>query len=436
MSIDTLKEMMGQEVSDGIDYRLPQLHRDALDSVGNIQKYAAAKAVLNHPEVNPVLKEMKAFDALNKFSVEPAYEMAQWVVEALCDYYGLEGESYYKEFPFLIESDELSEFSREFITELSSMKAGAMPDVGADMPDVDQGWFDKFAAKFGFHDIGFKELMWLYVMNQAKQGMAKKEPNPMEIPAEPVVTEAVLAGISEEPFEGLTEWVESVTASYAKELGQNWGEVLHEKALDEFFNEIVDITTVVEQDDSGLESGAYDDDRPAPKPSAKVKADVKQRVAELSKLIADDKKKQHFYGDVKPAVYNAKEALDRIMDFLNMGTMGGYKKAQIHLQKLMSPITNLFPPTLIKFLAYANDGEDSKVMKPVNEDWREQSRSAEQALGAIRELLERGEEVPDELMQKVAGDENYALDAALSFLKHTGYIPEPLPAIYGRRGAK
>ena len=66
-------------------------------------------------------------------------------------------------------------------------------------------------------------------------------------------------------------------------------------------------------------------------------------------------------GEVKPAIFNAKTALEEIQDKLNDGSMDAYKEAQIHFQKLMSPIVNLFPPSLVKFLAHGSDGEENKM---------------------------------------------------------------------------
>lgn len=372
MSIKTLKEMMGMEADSTIVYPLSKIDADALDAIGNIEKYTAAKMVLEHPEINATLKRMNAFDTLNTYSVEPAYEMAQWIVEALDAFYqGIEIEEiFYTDFPFVAEHDELSEFGKEFLAEFTADRAmmepngmNAMGDMGdmnsmGDMPD-DKGWLDKIAAKFGFHDVGMKELFMLYIMNQMKQN-GGREPEGMPMPMQ-----ATEGFESEELPTIMEDWVNGVTASAMVQYGSNWEETLYATAWNKY-NEGKEVPAdeeLVEADDATLSN--EDDTRTVPKPSAKVKADVAQRIKELSNLIADYKKEQHFYPDIKPAVYNAKESLELIMDFLNAGTLDDYKQAQIHFQKLMSPITNLFPPTLVKFLAYANDGEDSAVLTPV-----------------------------------------------------------------------
>lgn len=370
MSINTLKEMMGMDVADGINYPLPQLHPDALDSVENVQKYAAAKAVLNHPEVNPVLKEMNAFDTLNKFSVHPAFEMAQWIVEALSVFYADTPVSdlFYTEFPLMAEGQDLSEFGKEFLAEFTNSRMSVEPDTTRGMPE-DRGWMDEIAAKFGFHNIGFKELMWLYIVNQVKNGMVDKDDmlkpkhglaKPKDVP---VTEDAIGEIVGDEVLAEVKDWYSSLESTSMIQYGSKWPEVLYNSAWNNYISSTdIEKEPIVEADDATLNNKP--EPRKVPKPSAKVKADIKQRVKELENLINDYKKERHFYGDVKPAVFNAKESLEKILALINTGTLDNYKQAQIHFQKLMSPITNLFPPSLVKFLAYADDGE-SGVLQPV-----------------------------------------------------------------------
>lgn len=107
------------------------------------------------------------------------------------------------------------------------------------------------------------------------------------------------------------------------------------------------------------------EERAAPKLTAKVKKDVNQRLKEIDDLIKNWKEKKHFYGEVKPAIFHARDSLNFIMDKCKSGKLSDYKEAQLHLQKLMSPITELFPPSLVKFLAYGSDGSDSEIVKEV-----------------------------------------------------------------------
>lgn len=94
---------------------------------------------------------------------------------------------------------------------------------------------------------------------------------------------------------------------------------------------------------------------------AAVKAEVKQRIAELNQAILryDDKG----YDD-KSIKQQAVDCLNQILQDLSTNDLEGVKKAQIYFETLMSPLTDFFPPKLINWLAnavnpYVGDAESA-----------------------------------------------------------------------------
>lgn len=94
---------------------------------------------------------------------------------------------------------------------------------------------------------------------------------------------------------------------------------------------------------------------------AGVKAEVKQRIAELNQAILryDDKG----YDD-KSIKQQAVDCLNQILQDLSTNDLEGVKKAQIYFETLMSPLTDFFPPKLINWLAnaanpYVGDAESA-----------------------------------------------------------------------------
>jgi hypothetical protein len=355
--------MLGQAIPDTTErYNLPQLQEGSLDSIGNVGKYTAAKMVLEHPDVNAALKAMDAFDALNSYSVDSCYQMAQWVVEALNVYHtendGTPQDSIIVEsFPFTPESEELNDFGEEFIVEFTKQRfdatAGSEDGGELDLPQQGAGWLQQLASKFGFKDLNFKDLMYLYIINQVKGGQDAEMGGKSLMPA---MAEEFIPMMNEKAPPGMEGWIKSVKSKFQKEYGDDWEKVLYATAWDRY-NEGKKESKLDEADDASLK--AEKTTVKVSKPSAKVKADVKQRMKELDDLIDEYKEKEHFHGTVKPAIFNARKALNVIMDHLNSGTLEDLKQAQIFLPTLMSPITNLFPPSLIKFLAYGSDADDA-----------------------------------------------------------------------------
>jgi hypothetical protein len=479
MSIDYLKEMLDLNPSK-VESDIPTPHSDSLDNKLSIVKYSEAKQILEHPEVYPVLKEMKAFDLLNEHDVDTYHTLAIWVSEALevfaTENFGTAQAIDFNE-KFILRSvtEGLNDFSSEFLTEFTKKRFMDTDDgeveKSLDVPSQSTSWLDKLAAKFGISEFGIKDFLYLYLLNRMGQG--KEDTKFMK----PPVTEAMALFLNEKAPPGMEGWINSVKAKFQKEYGDDWEEVLystawkkykankkkvnegfmdkeipHEEMMrsmeqagweenggtalwshpdhpdfwvdgntgyiyvyptrplsgpftaeDDFletFDNMGDFLNwvnsgeaderaakykrmatdagwrgYVEEDDMSKVNEDVDDmyggatkqehfprpeDKKAPKASSKVKSDVSQRIKELDKLIRDYKEKTHFFGEVKPAIFNAKEALEEIQGKINDGSMDAYKEAQIHFQKLMSPITNLFPPSLVKFLAYGNDGEENK----------------------------------------------------------------------------
>ncbi len=94
---------------------------------------------------------------------------------------------------------------------------------------------------------------------------------------------------------------------------------------------------------------------------AAVKAEVKQRIAELNQAILryDDKG----YDD-KSIKQQAVDCLNQILQDLSTNDLEGVKKAQVYFETLMSPLTDFFPPKLINWLAnamnpYVGDAESA-----------------------------------------------------------------------------
>lgn len=79
-----------------------------------------------------------------------------------------------------------------------------------------------------------------------------------------------------------------------------------------------------------------------------VISQTKLRIAEIKKSIEDYKQKGTTNHGEKE---NIIESLEKILNNLSSGNSKGFKDAQILFLSLMSPITDLFPPVLINFLA-------------------------------------------------------------------------------------
>lgn len=385
-NLNDLRESIGKDpVHDAMEYPLPRPHKDSLDSDENLRKYMMSKIVLEDPEVNVVLAHMDAFDVLNEYDIESYYTMACDVANAIKVHYEENKETPQE---YTLKKDiilgeasgyELNEFSEEFLIEFSKHRfmsptpsensiEGDDSELAA--PPQADGWLKKLGAKFGLSDISFKDLLYLYFINQyGHKGEG------------PPVKESFQALLNEKAPPGMEGWIKSRKEAFKKKYGEGWEQVLYSTAwriykeggLDESNdgqntpdNELMTETMEMNEGTDDVFGGANKvDDKTSPKMSSQIKSDVNKRLKELEELISSYEEKKHFYGDVKPAVFNAKDSLNFIMDKCKSGKMSDYKEAQMHFQKVMSPIANLFPPSLIKFLSYGGDSSDNSKLKEV-----------------------------------------------------------------------
>lgn len=179
-----------------------------------------------------------------------------------------------------------------------------------------------------------------------------------------VETPEELTGLGKELFEALIESTKGEEPTI-------------EEVCEETMADLAEVAAIIELEEADDGSIAMDDktdskslnadqaDVTSPKVPKEVKDDVAKRIGELDKLIDEFNSQKHFHGQVEPAVFNAKDSLKLIMDKLNAGDMLSFKEAQIHFQKLMSPITNLFPPSLIHFLAHGESTDKNLNYKEI-----------------------------------------------------------------------
>lgn len=404
--MNMIREMIGLENVSEISYPLPHPNADSLDSGIHIKKYALSKGVLEHPEINNVLKEINAFESINPYNIDSYYNMAKSIVEALHIYTSEDPNmgpeiSFDVNFPINEDVSNLDEFGVKFLIEFTSdqyLKAGNVADDSDESifspPKQAGGWIDKILNKLGLGDVGLKDLLYLYVINKFRShgtgektladvthgvmdtlGLGMKNKPTMatsgdsgNMASQSQIHEAAVAFLNEKAPPGMEGWIRSVKKKFEKKYGDKWEEVLYATAWDKY-NEGKESTNLSEADDATLNAEHTDLNADqtvvdSPKVPTKVKSDVKSRIKELNNLIKQFEEKKHFRGEVKPAIFNARDSLTFIMNKLKGGTMLEFKEAQIHFQKLMSPITNLFPPSLVKFLA-TGDAEESIVTKDI-----------------------------------------------------------------------
>lgn len=111
--------------------------------------------------------------------------------------------------------------------------------------------------------------------------------------------------------------------------------------------------TKLELDPPFQNSGISVEDKPVRYPTpGDVKSQVSQRISELRASI--EKYDEKGYNDESVKVRTV-TALETIQGHLAKGTLDGFTDAQIFFNTLMSPITGMFPPKLVKFLAQAKD---------------------------------------------------------------------------------
>lgn len=328
-------------------YPLPRAHPDVLDIESNFSKYVYAKRILEHVEVNPILENIKAFDSINPHDIDTYYNMAKRVAGAV-EYYNSTSDN-----PVNIKIEESvifdcnDKFLLEFLLEFYSKNAPAV-DMNS-INSIDQNkeedapapnFIQKLMKKMGIDSgIALKDFIYLYLIkqfNDSGESDSHIKPSPklsmgegIEVPVEFMVVANIIK---------------------SELLENNDGE----------FSEIIEreLKLVSEYDQTILNQDHLNDINPhqldmvAPKVDATVKSDIKKRISEVNKLIDDYNKDKHFANGVKPVIFNVKTTLEFLLDGLNnMKNMSDYKELQIYFQKLMSPITDLYPPSLVKFLS-------------------------------------------------------------------------------------
>lgn len=357
VKMQQLKQLLGMDYHYVPGYPLPKIDEDSLTTQDAFGKYALAKKVLEHPVVNPVLESMSAFNTLNKFDVESYLSMANTVLHSL----SLEEES--TEFDAIVEgfgntaldSVHLTEvddcFKYEFIVEFSRNKFGAStPELDADdsieAPAQGESWIKKILSKLGIKDVDFKDALYWYFINQY---LHKDDPEPSSNMGMgklmPSMGEGVI-DIAESVPPEMEGWIKSVKDKFMEKYPDDHEEKLHSMVQGKYEDQIT------ETDDASIKAEKTEN-RTAPKIPANVKKDVKQRVKELNDLIRNYNKKPHFQGEVRPAIFNAVESLEFILDKCGDNNVDGYFEAQLMFQKLKSPVVNLFPPSLVKYLSGA-----------------------------------------------------------------------------------
>ena len=131
-----------------------------------------------------------------------------------------------------------------------------------------------------------------------------------------------------------------------------------EEKLDEKKEEKLDVNVAKELSKKDTKEGgdkdkSVKDEDSKEFPSAVRKA-IDTRIGELNQSIKDYKGKQHVPSDAdyKPTIV---KQLENIKSELAKGTTEGFTKAQLIFQKLMSPIVDMFPASLINHLATAKN---------------------------------------------------------------------------------
>jgi hypothetical protein len=348
-----LKSKLGMKTTPVVEYPLPRPNDDVLDVGRNITKYGRAKHILESPDINQILQSMDAFSAINIYDIDSYVNLGESVASAInyilethddaeLDVVGKE---------FIIEADNaLGGMVNKFVGGQMDSKPGEeqgqdgeeqgqdgknRPDGALDkitnMFDVG-GWIEKLAAKLGISAENIKGMMYAYFTTKLHKGKEEAGPDASGRPSDD----------GGRPSGDGGERMNGGQAQFARESIEEPEEVIAE-----------------------AHENPKQEDVTGPKMPANVKSDVNKRIKELKQLMSDFESKKHFYGEKKPAIFNAKKSLEFIMDKCKSGNMLEFKEAQLHLQKLMGPITDLFPPSLVRYLATGKDDGKDKFNNPI-----------------------------------------------------------------------
>lgn len=358
--LQDLKRLLGMDYEVIIEYPLPRPNEDVLDTASSLMSYAHAKSVLENSDVNHILKSLNAFDSINEYNIDTYIKLSESVENGRNHFTNPNDD--------LPELDEVGteiviEFNADQYAQQNGMaqdpnvNVDGMADGGQNGPDIDMpandvSWFEKLARKLGFKDIDMKDMLYLYLINKFNHGDDAGGDNPMS---------DMMQGMPKSP--AMEGWVRGVERQFMVEYPENWEEKLYDAAHSKY-NEGKD-PVINEADDATIDDEVVDDGIVGPTMSATVKSDINNRIKELDVLIKDYEAKKHFYGEIKPAIFNAKDVLTKLLAKGTTGKMRDYKEAQLLFQKVSSPISNLFPPSVVRFLATGHDGTGAGLNKSV-----------------------------------------------------------------------
>lgn len=127
---------------------------------------------------------------------------------------------------------------------------------------------------------------------------------------------------------------------------------------------------------------------------ASVKADAKRRIKEIRQSIKDYDDKGYNDGAGRNSNKNkAIDAIEQIMDNLSSKDYEGFREAQLFFLTLMSPITDLFPASLVNFLSGStgdSSNSDTEIVQKVEPFETELKESAARPLRQILEESKKG----------------------------------------------
>jgi hypothetical protein len=347
MDIKRLNDLLGNEPTIVNEYELPQIHRDEVASMGRVTQYGNAKNILELQQINSVLKEMRAFDNLIENDLNSYISLATNVRLAVSRAVneGLLEEDY--GVPALGEdlSDDLVNFTYEFVMEHSYQTFCESEDMTADsmeVSDQSQGMIKKILDRLGIRtdSMDLKDMLYMYLFQRylghrhdvedQRQGLGESAAGALE-------------ELLEKAPPGMEGWIKSVKKSFMDQYGDDWEEALYSTAWKKY-------------NEGKTQSVNENEEAKCPKMPSNVKKDVNSCIKDIEEMITKHKARPTF-DTYKPSFYNAKEALELIMDKCKGGTMDDYKWAQIHFSRLKSPVTDYFPASLIKYLSHGGGEE-------------------------------------------------------------------------------
>lgn len=344
MDIARLNRLMGKSPKNEQGYKLPTIHEDELVS-DNIISYGRSKTILEHPQINNTLQEMNAFDLIVVNDVKSYIRLAEKVASAIAEYNEHNDDPI--EIPALDIEDKLDEdFTHEFITELTFQMLSEsdidMDDPVGSAPKPTKGMIHNLMQKLGIRDdLDIVDMLYMYLFQRFLGGRHDTVNHFKELSESQT---QVLNSLMEKAPPGMEGWVKKVKQSFMDEYGDDWEEVLYSTAWKKY--------------NEGRVNEA--DERSCPKMPKEVKSDVKNCMKDLDEKIKEYESRERF--DIyKPSYYNAKRALEDIMDLCG-GSMADYKEAQLLLLKLKGPVTDYFPASLVKYLSH---GGGEPVLKEV-----------------------------------------------------------------------